>query len=268
MSLAHPRELFAFLSQMDISPKKGLSQNFLVDANIIRKIVASAGISPNDRVLEIGSGPGALTQELLQAGATVISIEKDWTLARALSRLQVENRLQIYEDDFLQFPVEERLKHFAPLKVVANLPYHIGTPIIERLCERGHLFSSAHIMVQKEVADRMVAKSGTKAISSFTIFLQMYCHPSIAMKVSRSCFYPAPQVDSCVVRLDFRSPPIQDPKPVLAMIRRAFQQRRKMLRSTLSIQQEPYASLRPEALSLKDWLKVYLFFKKDDSTSL
>lgn len=258
LSIARPTELLAFLEQIGAAPNKALSQNFLIDANILRKIVNSAAISKEDRVLEIGPGPGALTQELLRSEAQVIAIEKDRKLASALHRLQVDGRLQIHESDFLKFPIEERLQSAAPLKVVANLPYNITTPIIERLCDHASLFSSAWIMVQKELADRMVARAGTKEMSSFTIFLHTYCKPSIALKVSRHCFFPAPKVDSCVVRLDFHAPLMENPKQFLAIVRRAFQQRRKMLRSTLFIQEEPFAVMRPEALSFDDWMKVYL----------
>ncbi len=257
MSLAHPSELIAFLDQIDAAPRKSLSQNFLIDANILQKIVKLAGIDKHDQVLEIGPGPGALTQELLKAEARVIAIEKDLKFARALPRLQVDGRLQTYEADFLKFPICEHLEKLAPMKVVANLPYHITTPIIERLCDHFSLFSSAWIMVQKELADRMTAHPGTKEMSSFTIFLQTYCKPTLALKVSRHCFFPVPKVDSCVMRLDFHPPRVDKPKSFLALVRRAFQQRRKMLRSTLSIQQEPFATKRPESLSYEDWLVVY-----------
>ena len=265
LSIAHPTELLAFLEQIDAAPRKGLSQNFLIDANILRKIVKSAAVAKEDRILEIGPGPGALTQELLRSDAQVFAIEKDPKFARALHRLQIDGRLQIHEADFLDFPIDKHLINAAPLKVVANLPYHITTPIIERLCEHSSLFTSAWIMVQKELAVRMVARPGTKEMSSFTIFLQTYCKPSIALKVSRHCFFPAPKVDSCVVRLDFHPPLMKDPKPFLAIVRRAFQQRRKMLRSTLSIRQEPFASMRPEALSFEDWMTIN---EKSDSIDL
>jgi len=256
MSVAHPNELLNFLSQIDAAPKKGLSQNFLIDGNILRKIVHTAAIAKDDRVLEIGSGPGALTQEMLNAQARVIAVEKDAKFARALHRLQIDGRLEIHESDFLTFPLNEQLLKHAPLKVVANLPYHITTPIIERLCEHSFLFSSAWVMVQKEVAERIVARPGTKEMSSLTIFMRTYCEPKIALKVSRHCFLPAPKVDSCVLQLDFHQPLMNNPGPFHTMVRRAFQQRRKMLRSTLSIRQEPFASLRPEALSFEDWIVV------------
>jgi 16S rRNA (adenine1518-N6/adenine1519-N6)-dimethyltransferase len=257
MSVSHPNELLSFLDQIDAAPKKGLSQNFLIDGNILRKIVHAAAIEKDDRVLEIGPGPGALTQELLKAQARVVAIEKDHKFARALHRLQIDGRLEVHEADFLTFPIAERLRGYAPMKVVANLPYNITTPIIERLCEHSSLFSSAWVMVQKEVAERIVAKPGTKEMSSLTIFLRTYCESRIALKVSRHCFLPAPKVDSCVIQLNFHKPAMNDPHSFLSMVRRAFQQRRKMLRSTLQIRQEPFASLRPEALSFEDWLALY-----------
>lgn len=256
MSIVHPRELLAFLDRMNAIPKKGLSQNFLIDANILRKIVQSANVTASDIVLEIGPGPGALTQELLKTGARVVAVEKDQRFARALSRLQNDGRLQVHENDFLSFPIEQ-LTSFAPMKVVANLPYHITTPIIERLCEHHTLFSSAWIMVQKEMAYRMAAQKGTKEMSSLTIFLQTYCQPKIAWNVSRHCFFPVPNVESCVVELRFRTPPIKELADFHSFVRRAFQQRRKMLRSTLSISKEPTASMRPEELSFEDWLIAF-----------
>ena len=252
MTLSHPSILFPWLKQIDASPKKGLSQNFLIDANIVRNIVKAAHIQSGDHVLEIGPGPGALTQELLKQGACVVAIEKDARLARELGQLQIDDRLQIIHADFLDFPLQE-LQGLAPLKVVANLPYHITSPILERLCENASLFSSAFVMVQKEVAQRIIAQPGTKEISSFTIFLKTYCDARIACKVSRNCFFPVPKVDSCVVALDFREPLFDEPKDFLPIMRRAFQQRRKMLRSTLGIHQEPFASMRPEMLSIEDW---------------
>lgn len=255
--LANPSELFAFLNRIGALPKKGLSQNFLTDANIVRKIVKAAAIVPGERILEIGPGPGALTEELLNAGARITAIEKDRRLANALPRLQTNGRLRVIEGDFLDIPIDALLEDRTPVKVVANLPYNIASPILVRLCEHHNRFSNAFLMVQKEMADRIVAKNKTKAIGSLTIFLKTYSDPSIAVKVSRHCFYPAPNVDSCVVRLDFHAPPMNDAQRFLAMVRRAFCQRRKMLRSSLSVQCADFASLRPEALSYEQWLRLF-----------
>jgi 16S rRNA (adenine1518-N6/adenine1519-N6)-dimethyltransferase len=250
MSCAHPRELFQLLNSIGASPKKKLSQNFLIDANILRKIALAAAIKENETILEIGPGPGALTEQLLKFGAQVIAIEKDPLFAKSLSRLN-NGRLQIIEGDFLDIDLDF-LK--APLKIVANLPYHIATPILEKLCNRHSLFSSAFLMVQKEMADRIVAKPKTKEMGALTIFIRTFATPSIAIKVSRNSFYPAPQVDSCVVKLDFHEPVFQKRLP---LVRKAFQQRRKMLRSTLKIQLDPFASMRPEELSLENWVQLF-----------
>ena len=250
MSLANPSELFPFLESIGAAPKKGLSQNFLIDANIIRKIATAADIQESETILEIGPGPGALTQELLRRKARVIAVEKDPQFAQALHRF--EGDLTVHCADILEFSLEQIP---SPYKVVANLPYHITTPILEKLCKTPP--TVAYVMVQKEMADRMTAQSGSRAISSFTIFLQTFATLSIAAKVSRNCFFPSPSVDSAVVRLAFHPPALSDPAPFLIWMRKAFNQRRKMLRSTLGIQIEPYAQMRPEALSLQDWLALW-----------
>lgn len=255
MTISHRSVLLAFLEEIDAVPRKSLSQNFLIDANIVRKIADAAEIKKGDHVLEIGPGPGALTQELLERGARVFAVEKDPRFALALQRLQKDDHLQIYREDILSFPLQQ-LQKYAPLKVVANLPYSITTPILEQLSEFHSLFSFALVMVQKEVADRMIAQPNTKEISSFTIFLKTYCTASVAFKVSKHCFHPAPQIDSSIVKLAFHMPHFNDPKPFLAWVRKAYQQRRKMLRSTLSIQ-GPYADKRPEMLSFEEWVALY-----------
>ncbi len=139
MTLAHPSELFPFLRKLDAFPKRRLSQNFLIDANIVRNIISAAKIQPNDIVLEIGSGPGALTEALLNAGAHIIAIEKDTRFASALGRLDQDGRLTVYEADILAFDFN-KLAGCAPLKIVANLPYHITSSILEKICAHSSLF--------------------------------------------------------------------------------------------------------------------------------
>lgn len=251
-------ELIPFLQRLDVRPRKRLSQNFLIDPNICRKIVQTADVKPGDSVLEIGSGPGALTQELLAAGAHVFAVEIDRIFARELNRFQTaDERLKVFETDFLEFPME-RLP--SPIKVVANLPYHITSPILEKLC--AHPFISLTLMVQKELADRIGSRPGTKEYSSFTIFLQFYSQLHSTFSVSASCFYPRPKVDSTVIRLDAKTPPPVDPAKFFPIVRKAFTQRRKMIRTSLhdypQIQAAltPYPNARPEDLSLADWLEI------------
>ncbi len=279
-----PKELRAFLQELGAFPKKGLSQNFLIDGNIIRKTVAVSEVKPHDLVLEIGPGPGSLTQSLLEAGAYVIAVEKDCLFAKALERLQTPaKQLHVFCEDILTFSFEAglaRLKQTHPdlkgkMKVIANLPYHLTTPILIRLVPRQDLFSSLTIMVQEEVAVRLTARPGTAAYSSLTVFLRFYSDPYYAFSVSRSCFYPIPKVDSAVVVLPLHLPPLPEEEAVnfFKLTRTAFEQRRKMLRASLKslfapqtieealtmIGQDPLA--RPERLSLEDFLRLYVLLK-------
>lgn len=256
-SVAHLSELLPFLSQLNAAPQKALSQNFMIDANIVRKMADKAEIQKGDRVLEIGPGPGALTQELLQRGAQVLAIEKDRIFAAALNRLNELGSLTIHQEDVLDPSLLEILKNFQPHKVIANLPYHITTPILELLCAHFSSCSLALLMVQKELAQRLVARPRTKEIGSFTIFLASYAKTSIAFPVSKTCFYPAPEVDSSVIKLEFITPRLPDLQSFHSFVQKAFQQRRKMLRSTLGIA-GPYATCRPEDISWEEWFNLYL----------
>ncbi len=269
-------ELLAFLTAQGRRPNRKLSQNFLIDKNIVAKIIKTAGIFPGDQVLEIGPGPGSLTLGLLEAGASVTAVEMDPVFARELPRFQTsDKRLQSIHADFLKFDLSSLR---APIKVVANLPYHITTPILEILIEASPLFESMTVMVQSELADRMTAQAGSKAMSSLTLFLQFYTHWKTSFKVSSESFYPKPSVDSKVIQFIFQKPPLSDPKPFFLLVRKAFQQRRKMIRVSLSevfteslllealeaAQAKPTA--RPEELSLPQWLLFYGIIEKVAAT--
>jgi 16S rRNA (adenine1518-N6/adenine1519-N6)-dimethyltransferase len=256
-------ELIPFLKSVDAKPKKKLSQNFLTDRSIVKKIVETAEVSDQDCVLEIGPGPGALTKELLDRGAKVIAVEMDSTFAKELRRFQTsDRRLEVYEYDFLKFPLRNLPQKF---KVVANLPYHITTPILEKLFQTN--FESITIMVQKEVADRMMAASKSKTFGSLSIFVQFYSKYHSSFIVPPTCFYPQPKVDSTVIRLDKTNLPNIDTKLFFQNVHLAFQQRRKMLSSTLPYPKDlirrSLAAIsiredaRPEDLSLDQWI---LFF--------
>lgn len=276
MSIYKPSELRVFLNELGIFPKKGLSQNFLIDGNIIRKIIVASDVKSDDVILEIGPGPGSLTQALLETGAQIIAVEKDDILAKALERLQTSSQqLSIFCQDIMTFPLEEelskKLKPGQKAKVIANLPYHLTTPIIARISPLYSLFSSLTVMVQEEVARRMTAQPGTSEYSSFTLFLRFYTHPHYAFTVSHNCFYPAPKVDSAIVNLQLHEPPLNHEiaSDFFKITRTAFEQRRKMLRVSLKnlfpsskteealqvIGQNPLA--RPENLSLEEFLELF-----------
>lgn len=275
MPIYKPSELRLFLNQLGIFPKKGLSQNFLIDGNIIRKIASAANVEPNDLVLEIGPGPGALTQALLECGAIVVAVEKDPTLARNLDRLQTtDGRLHIFCEDFLEFQLEERLiallKKGQKAKVIANLPYHLTTPILTLLAPLHRLFSSLTLMVQEEVGRRLTALPNSSEYSSLTVFLRFYSLPSYGFTVSRHCFYPVPNVDSAVVLLNLQPPALTEHvEEFFKMTRTAFEHRRKMLRASLRSLYEPQKITqalesiginplaRPETLSLEQFIALF-----------
>jgi len=272
MRLHRSSELRLFLNELGIDAKKGLSQNFLIDGNILRKIIKAAGIHPKDHVLEIGPGPGALTEFLLEFDAHVTAIEIDPHFASALKRLQTEGRsLTIFQEDFLKFPLEEYLEKIpGKVKVVANLPYHITTPILTKLLPMHDKIESVTIMVQKEFAKRMTAAPGSSDYGSFTVFAAFYSNPSYCFTVEPTCFYPRPKVQSAIVHCQLQTPPLSDTaESFFTLTRTAFQKKRKMLKTSLkdlfpaaSVEQaltdmgiSPQA--RPEELSLQQFLALF-----------
>jgi len=275
MPLYRPSELQKFLDLLGIFPKKRLSQNFLIDGNILKKIARFADLHPEDYVIEIGPGPGALTEHLLQQGATVLAIEKDDLFAQALGRLAPQGKkLEIISGDFLDFPLEAHIAKKAlpkqTVKVIANIPYHLTSPIIEKIIEARRVIHSATLMVQLEVARRLTAKAGSSDMSSLSIFAGFYADVHFGFPVPPKCFYPPPKVDSAIVRLDFRqTPPDISEDRFFELVHAAFGQRRKMLTSTVrkfappdqiastlvSLGLPPKA--RPEELSCEQWIGLF-----------
>jgi 16S rRNA (adenine1518-N6/adenine1519-N6)-dimethyltransferase len=264
-------DLLLFLEKIGASPLKSLSQNFLIDKNIIQKFVALASIQHADQVLEIGSGPGAITEELLHVGANVVAVEKDRLFSQ---HLPPHPNLKIISADILKFPFESLGS--GRWKVVSNIPFHITAPIFERLFAQIDLFYSFTLIVQKEVVDRIKAKPSTKQYGSLTIFLQFYTEIVSIFPVAASCFYPKPSVDSAAIHLIPRKiKPTVNPEHFFKILHKAFQQRRKMLSSSLKeihpkiqnclteLKLNPKA--RPEELSFEDWIS---FIETIDSTSL
>jgi len=275
MPIYKPTELHQFLSELQTGPKKRLSQNFLIDGNIIRKIVETAHLEPGDVVLEIGPGPGSLTEALLDKGAHVIAVEKDTVLAEALNRLKSPTRnLDVYCADIMEFPIEEvlakALSTGKKARVIANLPYNLTTPIIAHLIEMRSVISSLHVMVQEEVARRFVAHPGNSDYGSFSVFLNFFSNPRYGFLVSRNCFFPAPKVQSAIVILDLKEPAVvSDQTKFFVMTRTAFGHRRKMMRGSLRELYAPEAVMqeltaigknplaRPEELSLDEFIRLF-----------
>lgn len=267
MARFRPTELMHYLEEIGAKPKKGLSQNFLIDGNILNKIVALADLKPDDVVLEIGPGPGALTEKLLETGCQVVAIEKDDIFAKALA-LQNHARLQVIHSDVMDICFHELGKPFAKkVKIVANLPYNLTTPILYKILQAHQAVASACLMVQQEVAERFMAPSKTKLYGAINVAINYYAKARYGFFVSRNSFYPAPRVDSAVIHLALDKPfTAADDTLFFAMVDKAFSMRRKQLASSLreffppeKIQQA-LASLklapttRPEELSIQEWV--------------
>lgn len=234
-----PTLVSKYLKENNANPLKRLSQNFLVDKNVIRKIVNSIDISQEDIILEIGPGIGALTHTIIKKTPYFIAVEKDKTFAKNLIGLFSENpKIQIYEDDFLTFPLEETLlplieKTGNKVKVIANLPYGITSPIISKLLQHHRLFSEMSLMVQYEMAQRLTSKAGSKDYGSFTIFTNFYADTSLLFKISPNCFYPKPKVNSALIGLKIKDTIPKDNLEFHKFVQKLFQKRRKTINSVL-----------------------------------
>lgn len=251
--LATPSKIKEILQQHGISLKHRFGQNFLVDAHYVGKIVTAAGVHPDEVVIEIGPGLGVLTSELAQLARKVIAIEIDRDLVNALETILREyDNVELVNADVLKVDWQQLLAEHGihQFKVVSNLPYYITTPVLTSLFEQKLPISMAVVMVQKEVADRMVAVPGSKDYGAFSVFIQYYTTPELVTIVPRSVFMPRPKVDSAVVRLEVakHSLPftVRDEKVFFAVVKAAFGQRRKMLRKAL--QSLPYGGWHQDAI--------------------
>ncbi|WP_422486773.1 16S rRNA (adenine(1518)-N(6)/adenine(1519)-N(6))-dimethyltransferase RsmA [Gudongella sp. DL1XJH-153] len=237
--LYSPSQVREVLDRHGFRFSKGLGQNFLIDGNIVRKIVRGAEITKEDYVLEIGPGMGTLTEELALKAKKVVAIEIDERLRPILSEtLEPYDNVEVVYGDVLKLPLREIIEEKCdgqPVKVVANLPYYVTTPIIGKLIEEELPFESISVMVQKEVADRMVAKPHTKEYGSLTLFVGFYTEPQIMMKVPKTVFMPQPKIDSSVIKLKIRETlPDTNRDSYFKLVRAAFSKRRKTLINALS----------------------------------
>ena len=238
-----PVKCTELIKKYGFSVRKKYGQNFLTDEGILESIVSEAEISKEDIVLEIGPGLGALTVYLLNAAKKVIAVEVDKMLIPILKEaLAGAKNLVLINDDILKTDLDTLISEHAPgakVKVVANLPYYITTPVVIKLLEKASVIESITVMVQKEVAGRMCSKPGSKAYGALSLAVSYYSKPEIVLDVSRNCFIPRPDVDSSVIKLDIYEPearPVKtdDPEKMFALIRAAFDQRRKTLANAVS----------------------------------
>lgn len=229
------------LAKYNMSAKKKFGQNFLIDNGTLEGIVEAAGVTDKDCVLEIGPGIGTLTQYLADSAKTVVAVEIDKTLIPVLAdTLSEYSNVTVINQDVLKVDIEEIVNKYnegRPIKVVANLPYYITTPIIMKLFESGAPVESITVMVQKEVADRMSMGPGSKDYGALSLAVGFYAEAEEVMDVPPSCFIPQPGVGSAVVHLTRHEQPrvqVKDDKYLFDIIRTAFNQRRKTLANSLS----------------------------------
>ena len=240
-TLGNPQNTIAVLQKYNFVFQKKFGQNFLIDTHVLDKIIGSAEITKDDFVLEIGPGIGTMTQYLACAAGKVAAVEIDKALIPILEdTLDGYDNVQVINEDVLKVDIAELAKREnegKPIKVVANLPYYITTPIIMGLFESHVPIDSITIMVQKEVADRMQEGPGSKEYGALSLAVQYYAKPEIVINVPPSCFMPQPKVGSAVIRLTRHSEPpvtVKSEKLLFQVIRASFNQRRKTLANGLA----------------------------------
>lgn len=278
-TLGNPQKTIEILQKYDFSFQKKFGQNFLIDTHVLDKIISAAHITKEDMVLEIGPGIGTMTQYLAEAAGKVIAVEIDRNLIPILEdTLSEYNNVRVINEDVLKLDLRklaDKENGGKAIKVVANLPYYITTPIIMGLFENHVPVESITVMVQKEVADRMQTGPGNKDYGALSLAVQYYAEPYIVANVPPNCFMPRPKVGSAVIRLTrHEKPPVEvkDEKLMFDIIRASFNQRRKTLANGLNNSDKitcskeiitkaieklgKGASVRGEALSLQEFASL------------
>ena len=243
--LGNPKNTIEVLQKYNFNFQKKFGQNFLIDTGILEEIIDSAGITKDDMILEIGPGIGTMTQYLCESARQVIAVEIDTNLIPILKdTLSEYDNVKVINDDILKVDINalaEEYNNGKPIKVVANLPYYITTPIIMGLFESHVPLESITVMVQKEVADRMQVGPGSKDYGALSLAVQYYAEPYIVANVPPNCFIPRPNVGSAVIRLTRHAKPpveVKDKDLMFRLIRASFNQRRKTLQNGLSNAQD------------------------------
>lgn len=260
------------IKKYGLNAKKSLGQNFILDKNFTDKIVRAAGDLSDYEILEIGPGPGSLTRSILDAGAKkLISIEKDLRCLEALSEFKefYKDRLEVIEGDALEFDELQKFSTDKKIKIIANLPYNIGTVLLFKWLKNATRIASMHLMLQKEVVQRITAKVGDKHYGRLAVMVNFLCQTKMVFTVSNSVFTPPPKVTSAIVEIIPREKPLADVDfhKLEKIVAAAFNQRRKMIKSgglksfltdiesTLK-QANINPNLRPENLTIEDFCRI------------
>ena len=275
--LYSPKHLKDVLGRHGFSFSKSLGQNFLIDGNIVRKIVDEANIAKEDYVIEIGPGMGTLTEELALRAKKVIAIEIDPSLLPVLDEtiLTKYNNVEIIHNDVLKVDLKALIQEKCEgksVKVVANLPYYVTTPIIGKLIEDELNLDCIIVMVQKEVAERMESGPGGKEYGSLSVFVNFYTNPKIVVKVPKTVFIPQPKIDSAVIKLSIKKDlPDVDKDKFFKVVKASFSKRRKTILNCLSTYGFAFdketvkeslenigisPEIRAENLSVEDFIKI------------
>lgn len=285
-NLGTPKNTIEIIQKYQFMFQKKFGQNFLIDTHVLEKIIKSAGVSEEDCVLEIGPGIGTMTQYLAEHARQVVAVEIDRNLIPILEETLADyENVKIINEDILKVDIKRLAEQYnggRPIKVVANLPYYITTPIIMGLFESDVPIDNITVMVQKEVADRMQEGPGSKDYGALSLAVQYYAEPEIVANVPPNCFIPRPNVGSAVIRLTrHKEMPVQvkDPKLMFKLIRASFNQRRKTLQNGLNNSPElPYSkeqvaaaletmglsqSVRGEALTLEQFARLADLLSED-----
>ena len=278
-NLGNPKNTIEIIQKYEFMFQKKFGQNFLIDTHVLEKIISAAGITKNDCVLEIGPGIGTMTQDLAENAGHVVAVEIDRNLIPILKETLADyDNVTVINEDILRVDIKALAEEYnggKPIKVVANLPYYITTPIIMGLFESGVPIDNITVMVQKEVADRMKEGPGSKDYGALSLAVQYYAEPEIVANVPPNCFIPRPNVGSAVIRLTrHKEMPVEvkDPALMFKIIRASFNQRRKTLQNGLGNAPElPYTkeqiaaaiaemgltpTIRGEALSLAQFAQL------------
>ena len=278
-NLGNPKNTIEIIQKYEFMFQKKFGQNFLIDTHVLEKIISAAGITKNDCVLEIGPGIGTMTQYLAENAGHVVAVEIDRNLIPILKETLADyNNVTVINEDILRVDIKALAEEYnggKPIKVVANLPYYITTPIIMGLFESGVPIDNITVMVQKEVADRRKEGPGSKDYGALSLAVQYYAEPEIVANVPPNCFIPRPNVGSAVIRLTrHKEMPVEvkDPALMFKIIRASFNQRRKTLQNGLGNAPElPYTkeqiaaaiaemgltpTIRGEALSLAQFAQL------------
>ena len=284
-TLGNPKNTIEIIQKYQFAFQKKFGQNFLIDTRVLDKIISAAGITEDDCVLEIGPGIGTMTQYLAEHAGKVVAVEIDTNLLPILDEtLKGYSNVTVINSDILKLDMNKLVDEYndgRPVKVAANLPYYITTPIIMGLFESNVPIDNITVMVQKEVADRIQVGPGSKDYGALSLAVQYYAKPYIVANVPPNCFIPRPNVGSAVIRLTrYQEPPVQVDEPgiMFRLIRASFNQRRKTLQNGLNNSPEvPYtkeqiasaieslgvpASVRGEALTLEQFASLANYFTR------